>query len=166
MNQHGNSFSDYEVDFIKANYGSMDTGEIADKLGRPRNSILGKAFRLGLSDSTGKTRKSCTQRAKRIAERRPQSLPPLMKLSTQMMPMSADDEIVVSADDAKEPAERAVPCGLLELRGSGCRWPVADRLFCNADVVVGCSYCAMHAAASGAGYSKPTHWTDRRKRYR
>lgn len=170
MANQGKPFADKEIEYIRANYHSMDVGDIADNLGRTRNSVLGRAYRMGLCETTGKQRTSCNERAARIVERRQQIV---LKVPIQMMKDPADDERVVagtSADDADVDERFAGKLLITDLKPNGCKWPVEEierkHFFCGAPRILGCPYCPEHAAGAYNGTWSPQRWSDRRKRYR
>lgn len=109
--------------------------EIADQLGVTRNTIIGKAWRIGLALPVGKsgprrpdgyvpiTRKRGTGISFRAKFRRPPTIIPYM------------------------PEPDSINLAFEDLRNRHCRFPVTDEapfFFCGNDKHPGSSYCAHH----------------------
>lgn len=126
---------------------------IAAELGRSKNSIIGRAGRLGLPPrqagwpriDTNKKNKPTTDRRHPVEKRR----------MIHLMELEAAPEIAPVA-----PVAPIDGTPLLELSESQCRWPVNTPakdevyLFCKARKVGGLSYCACHATVAWGGPPK------------
>jgi len=129
--------------------------QIAERLGRPRAAITGKASRL-VRDGV-----LPPGRAKRFAanaETSPHGGALSLPHGTANQPLHVkhpNNALAKSMDTANTLTMR--PCALAELDDGHCRWPLAETtevavLFCGGDAVPGRRYCSHHlrlAARSG-----------------
>lgn len=119
--------------------GRYSASEIGLELGRSRSAILGRVFRLGMSD---KKRATAQQQKHRIeAKRRPaRTVPPI----TSSKPLVR----------AKIKAPAPLNLLLCDLEPGQCRWPVntpkngGEYLFCGHPKHKTSSYCEAHYRAS------------------
>jgi GcrA cell cycle regulator len=109
-------------------------------LGFSKNSVLGKAHRLGLSTRTGVVRKP---------PYKPPYKPRTAKAAvTAPKPPTPLAELVDFKVSRPKPGR---PCGIVDC--TGCKWPVGwngnttgRHLFCNKPQLSGKSYCEEHAS--------------------
>ena len=107
--------------FSEEGYTSTQAG---DAMGRTRNSILGRAHRLGIS-------------FKFVKEKTP--IPEAVDGGPE--PVSVKKE--TPKPPRKHPPRGSLCESLLSLRRDQCRWPL-DTTFCEADKLPGASYCEEH----------------------
>jgi GcrA cell cycle regulator len=130
----------------------LTCSQIAAEIGVTRNSVIGKIHRLGLSPGRPRGRQPAAlaqrMRTAPAHPRAPRS--PIAQLLRAMTTPEAAN-IVRFPGATESPAVESVKrCSLLELDGSGCRWPLsdpgkADFGFCGNESIAGVSYCAGHA---------------------
>lgn len=123
---------------------------IAAELGRTKNSIIGRAGRLGLPPrQAGWPRTDNNTKKKPIVDRRH---PVEKRRMLHLMELEAVPEVAPMA-----PGEPIDGTPLLELSENQCRWPVNEPtkgevyLFCKASKVGESSYCACHAMIAAWG---------------
>jgi GcrA cell cycle regulator len=122
----------------------LTCSEIAAEIGVTRNAVIGKISRLGLS--LGRARGAIPGRMRAARTRPPARLSPMARILRAVV--AAEPAESAAATEAP-PVESARRCSLLDLAGSGCRWPLgepgtADFGFCGNDAITGFSYCAGH----------------------
>ena len=152
---HGDTWTTERVDqlrrFITA---GLTCSQIAAEIGVTRNAVIGKIHRLGLSARPPGAATFRPGPADAGRGRRPASLPrpPRSPLAQLLRAVTAGQTVVPfpSATAMTAAVESVQRCSLLELAGSGCRWPLgdpgkADFGFCGNEAIAGISYCAGHA---------------------
>ena len=125
--------------------------QIAERLGEgcTRNSVIGKANRLGLSQPT---RSSLTRRQKQRERQQQREQPPIRP---PRLPESLPPPLPVSPGAT-----------ILSLTTSTCRWPLGDPIspdfrFCGGNAKPGQPYCEAHARMA---YQPASSLKDSRKR--
>jgi len=108
--------------------------QIAERVHRTRNAVLGKVHRLGckLLDLNGDKRTASTYPYKR----RPPT--PRVRAVKKAMPAPPIAPALV---------ESTQPCTLMDLQPDSCKWPINDGnpfLFCGAPRIDGHPYCDHH----------------------
>lgn len=126
----------------------FSASEIAGMIiNRTRNAVIGRVHRLGLSQTTRKTRERETKpRAPRARIRRAAPLRRPLRVLEPIEP----PRIVLRPGEV-EP--NGVPVTLIELCSAGCKWPVDSELpyhFCNKLRRGGSPYCGEHTVKSFA----------------
>lgn len=144
------SWSQSDIDTLRARIAEgLTARQIADKIGRTRNSVIGKAQRLGLSIGTQADNGPTTQRTRRkrrkgAAGLRSSSVTACGAVVTDPVPAP-----VVSLGPVADPA--FCPAPLIDLRANQCKYP----LWGEGDTVRNCCgarrdliepYCAAHMA--------------------
>ena len=133
----------------------LSASEIAAELGEgvSRNSVLGKAHRLGLAQGERKVASSPRPRKPPhspdpapAAEPPPQSKPDPAPMMSDRPPAEAAE--LPRRDEAIVPQSHGVT--IMELREGVCRWPLGDPTtpafrYCGARAVEGLPYCSHHA---------------------
>jgi GcrA cell cycle regulator len=148
-------WSPIEDDKLRALHASMPVPkckEMGEKIGRSKNSIIGRIRRLGLS----KPRPSKREGVKRARKDR---VPKLHKPPMARAPLPPPEPVTV--DDLRIPQAQRLT--LVELENHHCRWPVsepgaADFFFCGAptaDLAGGRPYCRAHARRAYHSNSTP-----------
>jgi GcrA cell cycle regulator len=133
----------------------LTCSQIAAEIGVTRNAVIGKIHRLGLSPGRPRGRQPAAlaqrMRAVRATPAHPRApRSPIAQLLRAMTTPEAAN-IVRFPGATESPAVESVKrCSLLELAGTGCRWPLsdpgkADFGFCGNESIAGVSYCAGHA---------------------
>lgn len=148
-------WTDAEVETLKTMWNKgHSAGEITEEIpGVTRNSVIGKAYRLGLREHVNAPKLNKTISVKAKTEQ------PVKKLvRDRRVKISKPDPVKVA--EVRKIAERAqalpapAPLNftLLELNHDDCRWPVsgegAKMLFCGHNVEDGKSYCPCHVRMS------------------
>lgn len=115
-----------------------------------RNSVVGKAMRLGISLNSGFKGGRTPKVAKDEPRKRPKRRgPPEWHEASHAEAASAKP---VEAPRAIPPAPNSKPVDLMGLTNTTCRWPITDdnpHMFCGAleaDLNEGRAYCAIHTA--------------------
>lgn len=134
---------------------------IASELGVTRNSVIGKAGRLGLADREG-----ASIRAKRKTEEKPRAVGVGKAVGTTLSTFvkKVNHGRAVFKEAPPRPAVSQEPppatrCSLLDLGPDSCRWPYGDVgtegfAFCGAVQRPGSPYCLHHFALA---YVPPRH---------
>jgi GcrA cell cycle regulator len=127
-------------------WGEHSSSYIAGIIGAPsRNSVLGKAHRLGLSEKRSGTPKTRATPFRNPRVQRLHDIPPprIEPQTSEELQLFADAMSVISVhrDDNA--------CSLMELTSETCRWPlwkdVVSDQYCGAKPVDGSSYCPVHS---------------------
>lgn len=111
----------------------LSSGNIAARMGKSRNAVIGRALRAGIDMSRAR---------KPSPGKRPvkASKSPVVKMERPVRP----------TQPVERPAMRLVT--LLDLRANDCRWICegtgAAARFCGAEKFVGQSYCAFHCQSA------------------
>jgi len=153
-------------------WGKHSSSYIAGVIGNPsRNSVLGKAHRLGLMEKKQKrlwtqprVHSSATPRRTPFRKPRVQRFREVLPMPSETMEAKAGDTaaavemgvglpegalrtLVVGDTDGKEPSKHK--CTLMALTSETCRWPlwgeVVSDQYCGAKPIVGSSYCPVHS---------------------
>jgi len=144
----------------------LSASEIAAELGEgvSRNSVLGKAHRLGLAQ--GERKGASMPRSRKPV--RPPAPPPVVELPPPDKPVPAEpppqnnphpapmmsDRPPAEAAELPRREEAVVPQSegvtIMELRESTCRWPLGDPTtpefrYCGGRAISGLPYCAHHS---------------------
>lgn len=69
MYEKPKEWTNKETELLILNYSPMSSAELVKLLNRPKNSIIGKAFRLGLTKSNVSNRKPSIKKIKPISEK-------------------------------------------------------------------------------------------------
>ena len=132
------NWTEENVEFLRKNWGSFTARELAEKMGPgfTRNSIIGKASRLGLSAKI-KTRKATSNRnIERSLEDD--------NIKTKRGRKSRFKSLIIDKDFEPEN-----PKQLEELDESICKWPIGHPneksfYFCGRSSLKDFSYCKLH----------------------
>jgi len=132
------NWTEEKVDFLKKNWGSFTARELAEKMGPgfTRNSIIGKASRLGLSakiktrSATSNKKFENSQEERNIKQRRVRG--------------SKFKSLIIEKDFEPEN-----PKQLEELDENSCKWPIGHPneksfYFCGRSSLKDFSYCKLH----------------------
>src|SRR3978361_248515 len=146
------TWSDDRVEQLKKLWeGGLSASQIAAELGNvPRNAVIGKVHRLGLSGRA----KSPSSAAPRQRKARP-----AQQMMRVQRPVSRGHTALAHAFDVEmgpDPIahEQEVPRGqrlsLLELNEATCHWPIGDPsstefFFCGGKALQSLPYCAHHS---------------------
>lgn len=161
-----------EVEFIKTNYGTMGAARIGLKLGRTRNSVLGKAFRLGLAIRGRKDRHSGEQIAERVVKSKTPRLPVFRMKKRTAPSLPAISPSIFSSNEVGGDVVGGVDGRLriTDLSTEQCRFAIEElggvHFFCGEPADEGCPYCRIHAKRAYDGIKRPAPWVDERKSYR
>ena len=129
---------------------AVESGSI---LGRNRNAILGKRFRLGLADPRPPAKIVAKPKPKRGKVGRPPNQPTMSK---KVLRRDAQNHLVmvdlrVEKEDAFKPFKVRHP-SLMQLRSHHCRWPLDDPrrgvVYCGNWKAGHPSYCGFHGRLS------------------
>jgi len=133
----------------------LTCSQIAAEIGVTRNAVIGKIHRLGLSPGRPRGRQPAALAQRMRAARTTPALPrpprsPLAQLLRAMTRPEGANVVRFPGATETTIVEGVQRCSLLELTGTGCRWPLsdpgkADFGFCGSDAIAGFSYCAGHA---------------------
>lgn len=140
-------WTDQRIEQLKACLANgMSASEIGKEFGVTRNTIIGKARRLGLEFSRKPYRRGTAVHRPPVVRRAP--LKPALRHAPAVPPPTPEPEPIPIDDMAIPPEQRRT---LLTLRKRECRWPVGDPLldpqnffFCGASRKDGSSYCPHH----------------------
>jgi GcrA cell cycle regulator len=113
-----------------------------------RNAVIGKWFRMGLSDDEKDNHARAARRSRPRAKAKPKS-PAARRSRTMCAPSlvpSLDGAVDAAHPDQASLVQRKQ---LLDLGPGDCRWPIgdpkeADFFFCGAPQLTGSSYCRRH----------------------
>lgn len=158
------SWTEQEEDFLRKNYRSHPARVIAQALGRTRNSVIGRASRIGLSRPYDEVFRAA-QEARFKEKRMPKIVPDeptsdddylsrnLLAITShrgfedkRRKPTNAHKE----TEDPVEPLN-GVGVSLWDVKPSQCRWIIGDPkniTFCGHEKHAGSSYCQSHFEAS------------------
>ena len=135
-------------------HAGLSCGQIAREIGVTRNAVIGKMYRLGLSQPKDVVGRQLEQRhAARLA--RPTTAR-TWRPKHPRLNISAQHEMPIAAFPRPQPRAEDIPiyngrgCTLLELSQGKCRWPISnpgaeDFCFCGNEPVKGLPYCLGHA---------------------
>jgi GcrA cell cycle regulator len=123
-----------------------------------RNAVIGKWFRMGLSDKE----KDDHARAARQSRSRPQARAKPKSPAARRSGTMCAPSLVPNADDGANALLHILVAQrkqLLELGPGDCRWPIgdpkeADFFFCGTPQLTGSSYCRPHARAGTATWPR------------
>jgi hypothetical protein len=120
----------------------LSTGLIADRLGRTKNSVIGRIWRLKLSGHRSWQPAKCRPRPQRPLASKPEApiMPPSRKeKSAPKPPQAPPPEAIWNA------LEGITPVTFMDLETEHCRWPVTGG-FCGCQKDDDSSYCSTHRA--------------------
>jgi GcrA cell cycle regulator len=152
----GEGWTEERIEMLKKLlFDGLSLKQIGRELGITRNSVVGKAHRLGLSKGGVPASIAATPvpRGPRRIKRRPQNITPVLAHINR-----ADPGLPPTLST---PTPEDIPMGerktLMKLLNNDCRWPIGDPRdpdfgFCGAPKCAGSSYCAGHARIA---YRKP-----------
>lgn len=167
------SWTEQEEKFLRENYRQHPAKVLAEALGRTRNSVIGRADRMGLSLSRNEAFRE--MRAARLMEKKMPKIVP-------DEPTSADDylsrNLLAISRSRSEPLQKRKPSytraaevpdtveplngvgvSLWDAKSNQCRWIVGDpkgMTFCGHEQKAGSSYCQSHFEASRASSKQVT----------
>ena len=149
------NWTEENVEFLRKNWGSFTARELAEKMGPgfTRNSIIGKASRLGLSAKI-KTRKATSNRnIERSLEDD--------NIKTKRGRKSRFKSLIIDKDFEPEN-----PKQLEELDESICKWPIGHPneksfYFCGRSSLKDFSYCKLHLLYAYQPKGKKEEVTDK-----
>ena len=131
-------WTDEKVDFLKKNWGLFTARELAEKMGPgfTRNSIIGKASRLGLSAKIKTRNVASNQNNESSNENK--------NLKQRRNKKSRFSSILIEKDFEPEN-----PKQLEELDENSCKWPIGhpdekNFYFCGRSSLKDFSYCKLH----------------------
>ena len=136
-----------DIAILREGYGKRSATLLSHEIGRSRNAVVGKAFRLGLSKNKKPGWMPMLQ-----APRPPRSLEVIMPKPKPAVPIPPK----IIPEDIWQPFAGTVPVPLIRLERDHCRWPVHGG-FCGCVIFAG-SYCAPHfkiACTPARGVSLP-----------
>ncbi len=118
------------------------TGEIGKRLGVSKNSVVGKAHRLGLDSRPSPIKKETTD-----------------KNQKKENPAQSEEKTTEKAESAKKDGKKKTLLKLIDLHSNSCRWPIgdpkdADFHFCGKETLMGKSYCVEHCLEAYVGIHK------------
>ena len=121
----------------------LSAGEIAKRLNKSRNAVIGKAHRLGLA-----------------------SRPSPIKTKISKEPKSSQSTSNISNKRKKTSDYRHAPTNVLSLQDRTCQWPIGDPRedtfkFCGKKALAGKPYCFDHSCVA---YQNFAHEERKRKR--
>jgi len=131
------SWDEKSIQVLKENYGKKSASQIAEMLpGKSRNSIIGKCYRLGLSNNS--------LPKKKMGSRNEVNLNESNQTQTKKSARSKFRSLII--DKNFEPAKNL---SLLDLTDESCRYmelhPTdSDASFCGRKSIKGFSYCPLH----------------------
>jgi hypothetical protein len=141
------NWSEEDVNYLTTNWGkgNHSATTIALHLGKSRNSVIGKAHRMGLQDLTKKAGYNFVKKRPPPKERK---APHLSAKPLKMVPVPERSEPVILREVNLPQEQRPMAKPLLEAGRDECRFPVSGAetpmLFCCAPVARG-SWCHEHA---------------------
>ena len=135
-------------------------GEISRALGFSRNAIMGKLYRLGMTNKKSRSPKVNSDNVKPpVPPARIEAPPRYVRPKRTKSPVLATAQFL-AALSAERQGQRSSfsDCSLLELTTHTCRWPIGDPLtnyfrYCGiaeADMTVNRPYCKLHTQMSAA----------------
>lgn len=129
----------------------MSSTQIGARLGKTRNSIISKSQREGIPLLWG------LNRPKKPTGPRKPKMSVMTGLPTNPDRKPPQPLPRASATDADKAFGK--PVTIMELTADTCRWPIGDPhepdfVYCGAQPVEGCSYCARHQALAESPRSK------------
>jgi hypothetical protein len=130
-----------DIAHLRRWWGRRSATEIGNDLKRSKNSVVGKAFRLGLRGGQRSQQPQPKWPPKLRAPRPPKSMEYVMRKKVQPPK--------VMPEDIWQPLPGTTPIMLVDLEPDDCRWPVGAG-FCGCFADLG-SYCATHRAIAWAG---------------
>lgn len=160
-------WTEQEEQFLRENYRRLPAKNLADALGRTRNSVIGRASRIGLSLARSEAFREA--RAARFAEKRMPKIVPdqptsandylsqnLLAVSSKRVDKTPRQNPVYTQaikQDIKAEPLNGVGVSLWDARPNQCRWIIGepkDMTFCGHEQRKGSSYCQSHFELSKA----------------
>lgn len=147
--QNGTStnWTQEQDDFLKEQYRVLSKTAIAARLGKTKNSVIGRAYRLGISRPYQEVLEERQANSKRFRPRKSRgdkSGPELFY--RRLKPVKA-----VKMTEAEIVPLNGVGVKMWELESSHCRWVIGepkDLTFCGHPKQSGSSYCSCHSSIS------------------
>lgn len=131
---------------IVKHYGNLSTGLIADRLGRSKNSVIGRIWRMKLSSAHRPWQpKKCRPRPQRPLTSRTEQSPMLKHRKDKSLPKPPH---APPPEAVWLPLEGIAPVTFMELEQEHCRWPVVGG-YCGCQKDGESSYCSTHRAIAG-----------------
>ena len=132
------NWTEENVEFLRKNWGSFTARELAEKMGPgfTRNSIIGKASRLGLSDKIKTRSTSVNQNLNKFENNK--------IIKNKKSRRSRFQSLIIEKDFEPEN-----PKQLEELDEQSCKWPIGHPdeksfYFCGRKSLKDFSYCKLH----------------------
>lgn len=165
------SWTEQEERFLRENYRTHPARVLAEVLGRTRNSVIGRANRLGLSSERGDALRSA-YKARFMERKMPKIVPDEPTndsdyLSRNLIAITAHrgfedkrKKPVYTYKDKEDPVVslNGVGVSLWDISSSQCRWVVGDPkniTFCGHGKEAGSSYCLAHTKLSKLSKQEP-----------
>ena len=149
------NWTEENVEFLRKNWGSFTARELAEKMGPgfTRNSIIGKASRLGLSAKIKTRSTSVNQNLNKFENNK--------IIKNKKSRRSRFQSLIIEKDFEPEN-----PKNLEELDENSCKWPVGhpdekNFYFCGRSSLKDFSYCKLHLLYAYQPKGKKEEVTDK-----
>lgn len=141
MRKPGKPWTEQDDEALKSMLEAGDSmSEIGNTIGRTRNSVIGRAHRLGIQSKKLSGFQPGNKKASRTKHKR------IFKPAVVAVP--APDANPAAAPENPAPFfSPSTPVTFLELEAGRCKWPVGD-LFCGERAIAGKPYCVAHDLVS------------------
>jgi len=133
-----------EDDILRELWGRERAVDIAQRLGRTRNAIIGRAHRLGLAPLRKPRKPGARPPAKPIT-----TPPPVVRSPEEPSPMPAPTPAAMPRRTSPDAVIRCEGVSLSRVAAGECRWPIGDKpfRFCGAPIAHRFySWCSAHTA--------------------
>lgn len=131
-------------DLLRKLHRKLSTYLIADRLGRTKNSIIGRIWRLNLSSHRSWQPEKCRPRPQQARSSKPEVVMQHRKPQSAPKPPQAPPP-----ESVWQPLEGIQPVLFIDLDHEHCRWPVEGG-YCGCQRSDGSSYCSTHRAIAGS----------------
>jgi GcrA cell cycle regulator len=148
--EHGPGWDDESADLLAKLWADgLSAGQIAPRLGKSRNAILGKVHRLGLPPRKVTERAPRTRKSSNLPLR-PTRVGYGARSTVSLRPRSAPALTIVPR--IVRDLQPSLRLDIHDLRECSCRWPSGDPkeglTYCGHRKAAGSSYCLAHTAAA------------------